>query len=416
MKRRGAVQRQATLSVSRCASRPAQRRGVGQPVDCGLTVTIIEGVKRRKAGLLLVWALLLERAGCLAGTAGTRGSKLGCRVPARCLRTRLRSILGGCQLSVGSAEHSSPLSGPLDAHCPPRHHRRRVLAPQTGSATLANPAALQCSAGLAERPSACWPRARARPCCKGFACSSSSSNGSGAPPPPPPPPLRRLPACAGTRSWRGRAGSRSRTLSTWRPLVPRSSASRCGLPAGCIGSGCQLPRCGWRRRQPTARFAAPAVPQPTLSKLGITATDGCSAWPAHHAPRPPTPPTAQKLSLFSCACALAAGPVILGLDAGGGSLMAKGTIVATLASFGVFTTGLVGGRGWPQAHRLAAAAVDGAALAACCRGPSDVRTRAPLTGWPPPPSPPPRSSPGSRSRTCSGCGTSRAATPWRRTR
>ena len=49
----------------------------------------------------------------------------------------------------------------------------------------------------------------------------------------------------------------------------------------------------------------------------------------------------QKLSLFSCACALGAAPIILGLDAGGMSLTAKTSIAATLASFGLFTTGLV---------------------------------------------------------------------------
>lgn len=48
----------------------------------------------------------------------------------------------------------------------------------------------------------------------------------------------------------------------------------------------------------------------------------------------------QKLSLFSCACAVGAGPVILGLDSGMG-LPAKLSLTATLASFGVFTTGLL---------------------------------------------------------------------------
>ncbi|KAI7840187.1 hypothetical protein COHA_005970 [Chlorella ohadii] len=47
----------------------------------------------------------------------------------------------------------------------------------------------------------------------------------------------------------------------------------------------------------------------------------------------------KKLSLFSCACALGAAPVIMGLDAGT-TMTAKTSIVATLATFGVFTTGL----------------------------------------------------------------------------
>lgn len=61
---------------------------------------------------------------------------------------------------------------------------------------------------------------------------------------------------------------------------------------------------------------------------------------------PHTPSTApplhrlQKLSLFSCACALAAGPVIFGLDASS-TLTAKASIAGTLATFGVFTTGLL---------------------------------------------------------------------------
>lgn len=61
----------------------------------------------------------------------------------------------------------------------------------------------------------------------------------------------------------------------------------------------------------------------------------------------PTHCVLQNLSLFSCACALAAGPIILGLDAAATTTTAKVSVVATLATFGVFTTGLVraGGAG-----------------------------------------------------------------------
>lgn len=69
----------------------------------------------------------------------------------------------------------------------------------------------------------------------------------------------------------------------------------------------------------------------------------CVTLPPHHLIIPHVLPAClpQNLSLFSCACAVAAGPIILGLDTSGATLMAKGSIVATLASFGVFTTGLV---------------------------------------------------------------------------
>jgi hypothetical protein len=48
----------------------------------------------------------------------------------------------------------------------------------------------------------------------------------------------------------------------------------------------------------------------------------------------------QKLSLFSCLCAVSAGPIILGLDATT-TYTAKMSIVGTLSAFGAFTTGLV---------------------------------------------------------------------------
>lgn len=60
----------------------------------------------------------------------------------------------------------------------------------------------------------------------------------------------------------------------------------------------------------------------------------------------------KKLSLFSCACAVAAGPVILGLDGGPTTLTAKLSIAGTLTSFGVFTTGLLHWFTHPYVHKL----------------------------------------------------------------
>jgi TMEM70/TMEM186/TMEM223 protein family len=59
----------------------------------------------------------------------------------------------------------------------------------------------------------------------------------------------------------------------------------------------------------------------------------------------------QKLSLFSLACAVGAGPVIIGLDAGD-AFTAKASIAATLAGFGTFTTGLLHWFTHPYVHRL----------------------------------------------------------------
>ena len=83
-------------------------------------------------------------------------------------------------------------------------------------------------------------------------------------------------------------------------------------------------------------------------------------------PPPPSPPSTpyvyeapfstavrkvKRLSLFSCACALGAGPIILGLDAGS-TVTAKASIAGTLASFGVFTTGLLHWFTSPYVHKL----------------------------------------------------------------
>lgn len=59
----------------------------------------------------------------------------------------------------------------------------------------------------------------------------------------------------------------------------------------------------------------------------------------------------QRLSLFSCACALGAGPIILGLDSGM-TLVAKASLASTLAAFGVFTTGLLHWFVSPYVQRL----------------------------------------------------------------
>jgi hypothetical protein len=60
----------------------------------------------------------------------------------------------------------------------------------------------------------------------------------------------------------------------------------------------------------------------------------------------------KRLSLFSCACAMAAGPIILGLDGGPSTLTAKLSIAGTLTSFGVFTTGLLHWFTHPYIHKL----------------------------------------------------------------
>jgi len=60
----------------------------------------------------------------------------------------------------------------------------------------------------------------------------------------------------------------------------------------------------------------------------------------------------KRLSLFSCACAVAAGPIILGLDGGPTTLTAKLSIAGTLTTFGVFTTGLLHWFTHPYIHKL----------------------------------------------------------------
>lgn len=59
----------------------------------------------------------------------------------------------------------------------------------------------------------------------------------------------------------------------------------------------------------------------------------------------------KQLSLFSCACALASGPIIFGLDTSM-TLPAKTGVVATLSSFGIFTTGIMHWFTSPYAHKL----------------------------------------------------------------
>ncbi|WPT14230.1 hypothetical protein PSENEW3_00000361 [Picochlorum sp. SENEW3] len=59
----------------------------------------------------------------------------------------------------------------------------------------------------------------------------------------------------------------------------------------------------------------------------------------------------KKLSLFSCACAVGAGPVMLLLD-GGTSLSAKMGLAGTLSAFGLTTTGLLHWFTHPYVHKL----------------------------------------------------------------
>ena len=72
----------------------------------------------------------------------------------------------------------------------------------------------------------------------------------------------------------------------------------------------------------------------------------------YEAPFSTTVRNVKRLSLFSCACAIAAGPVILGLDGGPTTLTAKLSIAGTLTSFGVFTTGLLHWFTHPYVHKL----------------------------------------------------------------
>lgn len=57
----------------------------------------------------------------------------------------------------------------------------------------------------------------------------------------------------------------------------------------------------------------------------------------------------KKLSIFSCACAVASGPVMLALE---GPTTATLTLGSTLAGFGIFTTGLMHWFTSPYTHRL----------------------------------------------------------------
>ena len=60
----------------------------------------------------------------------------------------------------------------------------------------------------------------------------------------------------------------------------------------------------------------------------------------------------KKLSLFSLACAVGAGPVMIGLDSHATSLMAKASLAATLSGFGFFTTYLLYWFTYPYVHEL----------------------------------------------------------------
>lgn len=60
----------------------------------------------------------------------------------------------------------------------------------------------------------------------------------------------------------------------------------------------------------------------------------------------------KKLSLFSLACAVGAGPVMIALDSHTTSLMAKGSLAATLSAFGFITTALLHWFTYPYVHEL----------------------------------------------------------------
>jgi hypothetical protein len=106
----------------------------------------------------------------------------------------------------------------------------------------------------------------------------------------------------------------------------------------------------------------------------------------------------QKLSLFSCMCALGAGPIILGLDTGT-SITAKASIVATLAAFGVFTTGLV--RQPCRGGLCAQGCTEQAGWLTCVAYADSGQSQTPC----PAPPPTPCSSPGSPPPTSPACAT-----------
>ncbi|KAK9833075.1 hypothetical protein WJX74_006371 [Apatococcus lobatus] len=60
----------------------------------------------------------------------------------------------------------------------------------------------------------------------------------------------------------------------------------------------------------------------------------------------------KLLSVFSCASAFAAAPLILGLDSGLETLAAKASVASTLCCFGMFTTGLMHWFTGPYVHQL----------------------------------------------------------------
>lgn len=71
----------------------------------------------------------------------------------------------------------------------------------------------------------------------------------------------------------------------------------------------------------------------------------------YHGPFSAAVTKVKKLSLFSCACAVGAGPVMLLLD-GGTSLSAKMGLAGTLSAFGITTTGLLHWFTHPYVHKL----------------------------------------------------------------
>ncbi|KAG7670022.1 hypothetical protein Ndes2526B_g06396 [Nannochloris sp. 'desiccata'] len=101
---------------------------------------------------------------------------------------------------------------------------------------------------------------------------------------------------------------------------------------------------------PPSSDTASTYPKPPSSTKNFKKNEGGGY--IYEAPFSSAVRKVKRLSLFSCACAVAAGPVILGLDGGPTTLTAKLSIAGTLTSFGVFTTGLLHWFTHPYIHKL----------------------------------------------------------------
>ncbi|KAI8109028.1 hypothetical protein M9435_005445 [Picochlorum sp. BPE23] len=90
---------------------------------------------------------------------------------------------------------------------------------------------------------------------------------------------------------------------------------------------------------------------PSTSKEIQSPSPSSTAVYEYHGPFSAAVTKVKKLSLFSCACAVGAGPVMLLLD-GGTSLSAKMGLAGTLSAFGITTTGLLHWFTHPYVHKL----------------------------------------------------------------